>query len=366
MAEHSTVYFDITIGGENEGRIVMELFDDVVPKTCANFKALCTGEKGNSPISGIPLCYKGSIFHRVIKNFMIQGGDFTNFNGTGGESIYGEKFEDENFEKKHDSEGLLSMANAGKNTNGSQFFITTTKTPHLDGKHVVFGKVIKGMSVVREIENQPTNSNDKPDKDCVISDCGVWTPDMGCGEDESDGVPDWPEDYDGVKEPENLHEIAVKVKANGNELFKAGDYAKAIKKYKKSMRYIMDYMFEEPTAEKPAHPLMNEFDNFRMVLYSNIAAAYLKLKKYSDVIENCNAIIEHETSTDALKAKSYYRRGQANENTNNLEEALADYTKGNELLNGSDKAIGNAIKLVNYKIQQQAKKEKAMYAKLFS
>jgi len=128
----------------------------------------------------------------------------------------------------------------------------------------------------------------------------------------------------------------------------------------------MDYMFEEPTDGKPAHPLMSEFDNFRMVLYSNIAASYLKLKKYSDVIENCNAIIEHETSTDALKAKSYYRRGRANENTNNLQEALADYTKASELLNGSDKAINNAIKLINYKIQQQAKKEKAMYAKLFS
>ena len=128
----------------------------------------------------------------------------------------------------------------------------------------------------------------------------------------------------------------------------------------------MEYMFEEPTPEKPAHPLMGEFDNFRMLLYSNIAACYLKLKKYSDVIDNCNPIIDHPTSTDAVKAKSYYRRGQAYENTNNLEEALADYTKGSELLNGTDKALNNAIKLVNYKIQQQAKKEKAMYAKLFS
>ena len=167
------MFFDITIGEEPAGRIVMELYNNVTPKTCENFRALCTGEAGNAS-TGQPLHYKGSLFHRVISNFMIQGGDFTRGDGTGGESIYGEKFDDENFKIKHTERGLLSMANAGPGSNGSQFFITSGPTPHLDGKHVVFGKVIEGLDVVEKIEGTETKS-DKPVLDCVIADCGELT-----------------------------------------------------------------------------------------------------------------------------------------------------------------------------------------------
>merc|ERR1719282_1660747 len=166
-----TVFFDITIGGSAAGRITMELFADVVPKTAENFRALCTGEKGTGQ-SGKPLHYKGSAFHRIIPQFMCQGGDFTRGNGTGGESIYGNKFNDENFNLKHTGPGILSMANAGPNTNGSQFFITTVKTQWLDGKHTVFGKVTGGMDVVKKMEGTPTGRNDAPSKKIVIADCG--------------------------------------------------------------------------------------------------------------------------------------------------------------------------------------------------
>jgi len=165
------VFFDITIGDEAAGRIEFELFNDYVPKTAENFRALCTGEKGTGT-TGKPLHYKGCTFHRCIKGFMLQGGDFTNGNGTGGESIYGAKFADENFKIKHDQPGLLSMANAGPGTNGSQFFITTVETPHLDGKHVVFGRVVSGMEVVRKIEDLPTKPGDVPEQPVVIADCG--------------------------------------------------------------------------------------------------------------------------------------------------------------------------------------------------
>ncbi len=161
--EPTRVFFDVEANGESLGRIVIELFTEIVPKTAENFRALCTGEKGFG--------FKDSQFHRIIPQFMIQGGDFTNHNGTGGRSIYGTKFADENFQLKHTGPGIVSMANAGPNTNGSQFFLCTVETSWLNGRHVVFGSVVEGMDVVKKVEGFGTGSG-APKAKILIADCG--------------------------------------------------------------------------------------------------------------------------------------------------------------------------------------------------
>lgn len=182
-AEKRNVFFEVELedaGKKTTKRIVFKLFDETVPKTAANFRALCTGEKSTKDK---PLHYKKSIFHRIIPQFMIQGGDFTNFNGTGGKSIYGAKFDDENFKIGHTKPGLLSMANSGPNTNGSQFFITLAKTTWLDNKHVVFGEVVEGMEMVKAIEAIGSRSGKPKDKSkATIVDSGLCPATGSCAE----------------------------------------------------------------------------------------------------------------------------------------------------------------------------------------
>jgi len=167
--ENPVVFFDITIGGHGAGRIIMELFRHKVAKTAENFRQFCTGEHR---VKGECQGYRNTTFHRIIKNFMVQGGDFVKHDGTGCSSVYGPRFEDENFEMKHNAVGLLSMANSGPGTNGCQFFITCNVCDWLDGKHVVFGRVIDGLLTVRKLENVATGSNHKPKLACVIAECG--------------------------------------------------------------------------------------------------------------------------------------------------------------------------------------------------
>ncbi|KAF7494602.1 Peptidyl-prolyl cis-trans isomerase G [Sarcoptes scabiei] len=181
-------FFDISIDSQNVGRIVFELFDDVCPKTCENFKALCTGERGVGMMTQKPLHYKNISFHRIVKNFIIQSGDFSQGNGKGGESIYGGTFEDESFHFKHEKPFLLSMANKGKNTNGSQFFITLAPAPHLDGVHVVFGHVISGKELVSSIADVPVDKQSRPTISVVISNCGELVPQIKSDKEKSEAA----------------------------------------------------------------------------------------------------------------------------------------------------------------------------------
>ncbi|XP_005517649.1 PREDICTED: peptidyl-prolyl cis-trans isomerase D [Pseudopodoces humilis] len=358
-ASNPRAFFDVDIGGERVGRIVFELFADVVPKTAENFRALCTGEKGTGPTTGKPLHYKGCPFHRIIKQFMIQGGDFSNQNGTGGESIYGEKFEDENFHYQHDKPGLLSMANAGPGTNGSQFFITTVPTPHLDGKHVVFGQVIKGMGVVKILENVEVKG-ENPAKLCVIAECGElkegddWgiTPQDGSG----DAHPDFPEDSDiDLKDVDKIVAIAEDTKNIGNTFFKSQNWAAAAKKYSKSLRYVEASEAVAEEADKP------KLKTIALTCVLNIGACKLKLSDWQGAIESCSEVLK----IDPANTKALYRRAQGWQGIKDLDQALADLKKAHEIA-PEDKAIQTETLKIKQKIKAQKEKEKAAYAKMFA
>ncbi|XP_043401848.1 peptidyl-prolyl cis-trans isomerase D isoform X4 [Chelonia mydas] len=296
---------------------------------------------------------------RVIKKFMIQGGDFSNQNGTGGESIYGEKFEDENFHYKHDRAGLLSMANAGPNTNGSQFFITTVPTPHLDGKHVVFGQVIKGMGVAKILENVDVNG-EKPAKLCIIAECGELKEGDNWGISPMDGSgdthPDFPEDSDvDLKDIDKIVSIAEDIKNIGNTFFKTQNWAMATKKYTKGLRYVeaSKAIVEESNTAK--------FNPTALICFLNIAACKLKVSDWQGAIESCCEAL----AIDPANTKALYRRAQGWQGIRDFDQALADLKKAQEIT-PEDKAIQTEALKVKQKIKAQKEKEKAAYAKMFA
>nr|GAT58239.1 predicted protein [Mycena chlorophos] len=370
--ERPLVYFDMDIGTKRAGRIIFSLYSDLVPRTAENFRALCTGEKGVGA-RGKPLSYKGSTFHRVIKQFMCQGGDFTNGNGTGGESIYGDKFEDEAFVAKHDRPFLLSMANSGKDTNGSQFFITTVETPHLDNKHVIFGEVIKGKSVVRQIENTETGQGDVPVSPVVVADCGALARDdpslleERVAED-GDKYEDYPEDEDAdTSDPKVALRIGRELRELANGLYKEGKLVEALEKYQKSIRYLdVHNVLPEDEAE-----LQKEYEDLMAPLLLNSALVAVRVQPASAANANTavkaasRALSTLKSLSPADQAKGRYRRALAYvmlKNDDGAEEDLAAAAA----LQPNDKAIAAELALVRKRKKEKKDKEKKAYAKMFS
>mmetsp|Transcript_4911 Transcript_4911/g.10548 ORF Transcript_4911/g.10548 Transcript_4911/m.10548 type:complete len:375 (+) Transcript_4911:85-1209(+) len=359
------VFLDIAINKERVGRIVIELFKDVVPKTAENFRALCTGEKGIDEDSQLPLHYKGSTFHRVIPNFMIQGGDFTRHNGTGGASIYGTKFEDENFQLTHDRPGLLSMANAGPGTNGSQFFITTELTPHLNGKHVVFGQVLKGWGVVKEIEGSETDPSDKPLRPCVIEDCGELPADtdlstIGVSE---DGYPDFPEDAvvpEGTSAATHRLSAAEAIRTQGNELFKQGNYQGAASKYNKALRYARIRTYGNDNPEQIDEETQARAQQAEVACMLNRAACRLKMGMNEGAKEDCESVLEAEPNN----VKAIFRKGQAMVALKDVPGGLVELKRAHNM-EPDDKGILAALQHAKKLVEAERQREAATYKKMF-
>ncbi|XP_008796575.1 peptidyl-prolyl cis-trans isomerase CYP40-like [Phoenix dactylifera] len=360
-AANPRCYMDISIGGEMEGRIVVELYDGVAPRTAENFRALCTGEKGIGPNTGVPLHYKGTCFHRVIKGFMIQGGDISMGDGTGGESIYGLKFEDENFLLKHERKGMLSMANSGPNTNGSQFFITTTRTSHLDGKHVVFGKVVKGMGIIWAVEHTPVGDGDYPIVDVIIADCGELSEgaDDGVSDFFKDGdmYPDWPNDLDEKPSKVSWWMNAVdSAKAFGNDYFKKQDFKMALRKYRKGLRYL-DVCWDKEEIDEEKSLLLRKT---KSILLTNSSACKLKLGNSKGALLDADfALREREGN-----AKAYYRQGQAHMSLNDVDAAVESFKKALEL-EPNDGGIKKELAAAKKKIADRRDQERKAYSRMF-
>lgn len=386
------VYLDIKIGDEPIGRIVCELFDEQAPKTCANFIHLCRGDVN---LNGKVLSYKRNHFHRIIKNFMIQAGDLMfgsddKINkeevGKGGCSIYATEselenssrneiqcfgnFPDENLGEFTES-FILAMANTGsQNTNSSQFFITTYPSPHLNGKHSQFGKVIAGKSVVRTIEHVDVDENGVPNDSIIIEDCGEWSDNMeiplynACndtiGNDFYEENPDDDTHFEG-EDFAKAYEAAETIKESGSLLFKKRDFRNALFKYKKALKYTTAY-----TPEVDIDKFHNEkFTIQKHKLYLNICLMLFYLKEYHESIKYSTFLVDDDRVGNKDKAKAYLRRGNCLYALNRFEAALTDYKNSAKTV-PEDKNVEQKIDITEKKIASDLERRKKSIGKFFN
>lgn len=376
-AARPKVFLDIAISNKPIGRIVLELYTDKAPKTCENFLHLCKGDKTNR--DGKVLGFKGNRFHRVIKNFMIQAGDITFANekfdeeqvGRGGESIYGDKFEDENLEEStFGTIHNVAMANSGPNTNGSQFFINTYPSPHLNGKHTVFGKVLHGKSVVRSVETMAVNDKSNPLEPVQITDCGEWNEELGqavynaCDEPTTAGdiYEEYPDDDEHFDKDNTIeaYEAVLKIKDSGAVFFKAKDFQKAWFKYVKTLRYINEFIpdYDSQPEYEP------KFQDLKIKTYSNLSLVAYQLSDFQQALTYATYLLESEKLNVKDKAKGHYRRAVALQGMKKNDEAWIDF-KECQKLNPDDKAVPAKIELVEKLIGETKEKQKKQYAKFF-
>ncbi|XP_039433481.1 peptidyl-prolyl cis-trans isomerase D isoform X1 [Culex pipiens pallens] len=371
------VYFDVKIGDEKVGRLLIELRADVVPRTAENFRALCTGERGVSPLTGVKLHYKDTRFHRVKSLFMSQGGDISGGGGSGGESIYGKTFEDENFTLLHE-DGAVSMANHGKeHTNNSQFFITSGECPHLNGTNVVVGYVIRGIGIIGEMEKYTTEEGE-PTKEITIYDCGQIPAGGDWGINDADGtvdtLPPFPKDWTKFENDftaswqfimlkresrsqisltrfqisEMLDQLAA-IKEAGNHFYKHKQWVDACRRYKKAERYYNFFNNKIRQIED-----RTRLEQFQLANSLNLAAALLKEADHENVVFACNTALV----IDPTNAKALFRRGQAHNALKNYELAIADLRQALEQAPSDKLVMGELARarasLGDYRAQQRS------------
>lgn len=372
-------YLDVAIGGQPCGRVVFKLYADAAPKSCDNFLLLCIGRADS--LTKEVRSYKNTYFHRIIRNFMVQGGDIQHGSvseygndaaGKGHFSIYGDTFEDENTVEVG-APFLLCMANSGPNTNGSQFFVTTAPQPHLLGKHSVFGEVVHGKSVIREMENLSTDLNNLPAKASMvlISGCGEWK--------EGDAAPVFNASYNAIggdiyeehpdddshidkESSESVYKAASIIKESGGLLFKSGEKQQAFFKYRKCLRYVMEF-FPDPEEEPEWHA---KYGDLKKKLYLNLSLVCLQLKNHKKAIDYSSYLLDMKEHLSPQElAKSHYRKGCAMTELKQYSEALKEFAIAKEIL-PNDAAILRDYGKCEGLLSQHKSNEKAKYARFFS